>query len=195
NSFMAGECLLVFHRGSYGLIVDEGGVVHDPVHWYISKAQFIRGDHLGVLLVGVLEVVIEAQDERAVLVGELAALVSHALAHGSPGTRSVDQLDLTVALGFFVFVEDPHVGGNTGVVEHIRRQRDDRVDEVAMDQPIGDLIWTRLRTTREQRRAIGDNTGTPALGGVVFFVLELMNDMAEKQHLPIRYWRQAVAKA
>src|SRR5699024_3443681 len=103
--------------------------------------------------------------------------------------------NFTVALGFFVFVEDPHVGGDSGVVEHVRGQRDDCVDEVAVDQPIADLVWTRLRTTSEQRRAIGDNTGTPALGGVVFFVLELMNDMAKKQHLPIRYWRQAVAKA
>src|SRR5699024_347266 len=124
-----------------------------------------------------------------------AALVSHALAHGSPGTRGVDQLDLTVALGFFVFVEDPHVGGNTGVVEHLGRKRDDRVDEIAVNQPIADLIWTRLRTASEQRRAVSNNTGTPTLGGVVFFALELMNDMAKKQHLPIRYWRQAVAKA
>src|SRR5699024_1873812 len=145
--------------------------------------------------VSVLEVVIETEDELAVLVGKFAALVAHAFAHGSPGTCGVYQLDFTVALGFFVFVEDPHVGGDAGVVEHLGRQRDDRVDEVAVDQPIADLIWTRLRTTSEQRRAVSNNTGTPALGGVVFFVLELVNDMAEKQHLPIRYWRQAVAKA
>src|SRR5699024_245043 len=190
-----GECLLVLHRGSYGFIVDEGGVMHDPVHRHISESQLIRGDDLGVLRVSVLEVVIETEDELAVLVGELTALISHALAHGSPGTRSVDQLYFTVALAFFVFVEDPHVGGNASVVEHLGRQCDDSVDEIAVDQPIADLIWTRLRTTSEQRRAVSNNTGTPALGGVVFFVLEFMNDVAEKQHLPIRYWRQAVAKA
>src|SRR5699024_1267266 len=82
DSLMAGECLLVLHRGSHGLIVDEGGVVHDPVHWYISETQFIRGNDFGVFRVSVLEVVIETEDERAVLVGELAALVSHSLAHG-----------------------------------------------------------------------------------------------------------------
>src|SRR5699024_3020734 len=82
DSLMASERLLVVHRDSHRFIVDEGGVVHDPIHRNIREAQLIRGDDLGVLRVSVLEVVIETEDELAVLIGELAALVAHTLAHG-----------------------------------------------------------------------------------------------------------------
>ena len=50
-----------------------------------------------------------------------------------------------------------NVGGDAGVVKHVRRQGDDRVEQVRLDNPAPDLGLTRAGLIGEQRRAVEDD--------------------------------------
>ena len=59
---------------------------------------------------------------------QFLAFAAQALAHLLPETRGIDQLHLALALGGFAVAEDPDVGADAGVVEHIGGQADDRLN-------------------------------------------------------------------
>ena len=101
------------------------------------------------------------------VVAELAALGAEVLAHLGPERGAVDELDEAFAVGVLGVVEDPDVGGDAGVEEHVGRQRDDRLDQVVLQQPPADVGRAGLGGAVEQRRAVHDDAGPAAavLGG------------------------------
>ena len=134
-----------------------------------------------------LETVVELEDVRAVLVGDLAGLVAEVLAHLGEERRSVDQLDVADPLGLLGVVEDPHVGGDAGVEEHVGRQRDDGIDQVGLQQPPPDLGLTGLGGPVEERGAVEDDRGpATALGDRT----HLRGEVGQEQHLPVADLRQ-----
>ena len=87
----------------------------------------------------------------ALLLGELVSLGPEALAHLAahlPGVHKLDQAALLVGLGIG---EDPHVGGDASVVEHLVGQGDDALEEVGLDDPAADLGFPGLGGAGEQR--------------------------------------------
>ena len=68
-----------------------------------------------------------AGDQRNAVVTDLLSLGTEALAHLLVEMHTVDQLHLPFARRPLLVGEDPDVGGNAGVVEHIGGQGDNRL--------------------------------------------------------------------
>ena len=79
---------------------------------------------------------------RAVVrLAELAALVPQAAPHGHVELASVQKLDLALALSFLPVRDDPDVGPDAGVVEHLLGQGDDGFEPVVLDDPLADVAF------------------------------------------------------
>ena len=123
----------------------------------------------------------------AVRFGEFAVLGAEALAHLGVQVGAVDQLDLADALGLLGVVEQPDVGGDAGVVEHVGRQGDDGFDQVVLQQPAADLARAGLGAAGEERGAVEDD-GCPA--AAVVDGAHLGGEVLEEQHLAVADRRQ-----
>ena len=86
-----------------------------------------------------LDVVVQPQDGADFVVGELTPLRAERLAHLAEEGGAIDALDPATSLGTLVVVEDPEVRRDPGVVEHVGRQRDDRLEQVVLEQVPPDL--------------------------------------------------------
>ena len=60
-----------------------------------------------------------------VLVAEFLAFTSKTLAHLLPKATGVDQLHDPFAVGRFSVADDPDVGADSSVIEHVGRETDD----------------------------------------------------------------------
>lgn len=78
---MPGKRLLVGHRLRHRLVGYGRYVTLDSVHGNVEKAELRRRDYLGEFGVGILKGIVKFADESPILLGEVAALVTHALAH------------------------------------------------------------------------------------------------------------------
>jgi hypothetical protein len=67
---------------------------------------------------------------RQVVALGLTVLGADVAAHLGEVRGAVDELDLADPFGLLGVVEDPDVGGNAGVVEHVGWQRHDGVDQI-----------------------------------------------------------------
>ena len=105
-------------------------------------------------MLGLFEVAKQAGDFRALLWAQLLTLAAQALAHLLPETGGIDQMHLALALRRFAVAEDPDVGADAGVIEHIGRQADDRLHQIVFLHITADLAFARSRTAGEQGRAI-----------------------------------------
>ncbi|MNC38153.1 hypothetical protein D3C75_867450 [compost metagenome] len=83
------------------------------------------------------------------LIRELVALVAQALIHFLEMTGAVDQLHFALAMRRLLVGDDPDVGIDTGVVEHLVWQGDDGVQHVALDDPTANIGLARSCVTRE----------------------------------------------
>src|SRR5699024_5245316 len=70
---------------------------------------------------------------------DLDALLAQVLAQRREPVGGVDELDLALAAIFLAVGEHPHVRGDTGVVEHLQRQCDDRLKPVVLYDPPADV--------------------------------------------------------
>ena len=122
----------------------------------------------------------------AVRLAHLAPLIAHALAHRLPQGRGVKELDLAPTLQRLVVIQDPHVRRDTRAVEHLRRQRNNRVDQILIEEPLADRIRTRIRV--EQRRRVRHH------GRAATRRAQLRRAMAQEQHLPVRLARQPMTE-
>ena len=52
------------------------------------------------------------------------------------------------------FAQHPDVRRNAGVVEHVERQSDDRLEPVVFDDPAADIALALTRIAGEERRAV-----------------------------------------
>jgi hypothetical protein len=74
-----------------------------------------------------------------VLVAQFLALAAQALAHLLPEAAGVDELHLALAVGGLAVADDPDVGADAGVVEHVGGQADDGLDQVVLQHVAADL--------------------------------------------------------
>src|SRR5690606_8041293 len=133
-----------------------------------AQPQRALDDHPGVSEVFViedlaawafLEVAVQPHDLPNVIglpvlaFAELAALVAEATAHRNPTVAGVQELDLALASRLLSVCEDPDVGANPGVVEHLLRQGDDGLEPVPFDDPLPDVALTRTGASGEERRS------------------------------------------
>ncbi|MNE83123.1 hypothetical protein D3C80_1799130 [compost metagenome] len=68
-----------------------------------------------------LEAAIQAHQLADLIFGDVLALATQRLAHFGVVLAAVDQLHLALTRGSFVVGENPYIGGDAGVVEHVRR--------------------------------------------------------------------------
>src|SRR5690606_14127216 len=68
-----------------------------------------------------------------------------------------DELDLAPAGGGLPIADDPDVGADAGVVEHVGGQADDGFDEVVLQHMAPDLALAAARAAGEEGRAIEDD--------------------------------------
>ena len=66
----------------------------------------------------------------------------------------VDELDLAAAVLRLAVGQHPDVGGDAGVVEHVQRQGDDRLQPVVLDDPAADVALALAGVAGEERRAV-----------------------------------------
>ena len=125
------------------------------------------------------------------LLAYLVALVVQAFLHLPEEAGAVDELDLALAVGMLGVVEDPDVGGDAGVEEHVGRQRDDGLDEVVLQQPLADVGWPGAGASVEQGRAVHDD---PDPAAAVLGCPHLVGQVQQEEHLPVRGGRQTRSK-
>ena len=119
---------------------------------------------------------------------ELLAFAAEALAHLLPEAAGVDQLHLALASGRLAVADDPDVGADARVVEHIGGQADDGLDQIVLQHVAADFALARARAAGEQRRAVQhDAEPAAAILGRAHF----RNEMQQKQQRAVADTRQA----
>ena len=88
---------------------------------------------------------------------DLAALVAQAAAHRDQDFAGVDELDFALAALLLPVGDNPDVGADAGVVEHLFRQGDDGFEPVVFDDPLADVALAAARAAGEERRAVEDD--------------------------------------
>src|SRR5262249_38703086 len=94
---------------------------------------------------------------------DLAALVAEAAAHGDVEGAGVEKLDLTLTTFLLAVGNNPDVGANASVVEHLLRQGDDGFEPVVLNDPLADVALAGAGATGEEWRATEDNSQTRAV--------------------------------
>jgi hypothetical protein len=100
------------------------------------------------VFLGLHEVAKQAGDAGDVLVAQLLALAAQALAHLLPHAAGVDQLHLALARFGLAVADDPDVGGDAGVVEHVGGQADDGLTQVVLQHVAADFALAASRRRR-----------------------------------------------
>src|SRR5690554_6324532 len=78
---------------------------------------------------GLLKSPVEAHDLFDLRLGDVVALAAQRFAHFGEILAGVDKLDLALAFGGLGVGQNPHIGGDAGVVEHVGGQGDNRLDQ------------------------------------------------------------------
>ena len=91
-----------------------------------------------------------ASNQGDVAIADLLPLGTQALAHLLVEMHAVDELYLALALGVLLVRQHPDVGRDAGVVEHVRRQSDDGLQQVALQNVATDFALATARATCEQ---------------------------------------------
>ena len=140
----------------------------------------------------VLEVRQQPQDVLLAFERDLAAFGAQALSQQDPERRGVDELDLAAPLGPLPVREHPDVGGDPRVVEELLGQRDERLEQVVLQDPAADLALAAAGIAGEERRAVHDD-GDPraALGRL----LGVGKHVEQEQELAVADPRQARCEA
>ena len=88
--------------------------------------------------------------------------------------------------------DDPDVGADAGVVEHVGRQADDGLDQVVLQHVAADLALARARAAGEQRRAVEHDAEAAA---AVLGRAHLGDQVQQEQQRAVADARQAGAEA
>ena len=137
----------------------------------VAQAQGPLNGHAGVAEVGVVEGLgdlavdlpaVDLHDLGDLSAGEVAALVAEAALVGfaaasGPHIARIKKLDLALAPLLLAVGDDPDVGADTGVVEHLLGQGDDALDPVVLDDPLADVALARARAAGKEGRAAEDD--------------------------------------
>ena len=116
------------------------------------KASFGKIFDCSVLLEG-QEGVADTDD---VFLRQFAVLLAEVLAQWLEPLSGVDELDFPAPTPGFPVAEDPDVGGNAGVVEHVQRQSDDGFQPIVLNDPATDVALALPGVPGEERAAVVD---------------------------------------
>ena len=82
---------------------------------------------------------------------EFLALGAQALAHLLPEAAGINELHLALARQRLAVADDPHIGADAGVVEHVCRQGDDGLHHVVLQHGAANLALAAASAASEQR--------------------------------------------
>ncbi len=105
---------------------------------------------------------------------------------------AVDELHAALAAGVLFVGEDPDVGRDAGVVEHVGRQGDDGLQQVAFKQMAADLALAGARAAGEKRGAVEDDADA---GAALPGIAQLAQEMQEEEKRAVGDARQPGAEA
>jgi hypothetical protein len=105
----------------------------------------------------VLEVGDDLDDVLRALERDLAPLVAEAPAHRHPEPGRVHELHLALARPRLAVGHHPHVGGDAGVVEELLGQRDQRFEQIVLQDIPANLALAAAGVSGEERRAVHDD--------------------------------------
>ena len=94
---------------------------------------------------------VELHNRSSVSLGKFTTLIAELLAHFLVELGAVNQLHLTLACFRLVIIDNPNVGGNTGVIEHVSRKRDNGIHQIAFEQPLADIRRPGICCSVEKR--------------------------------------------
>ena len=123
---------------------------------------------------------------------QFLAFAAQAFAHFLPEAGGVDELHLALAGGRLAVADDPDVGADAGVVEHVRRQGDDGLHEVVFEDVAADFAFAAAGTAGEERGTVEDDAEAAAAvaGGA-----HLRQQVQEEEQGAVADARQAGAEA
>ena len=143
-----------------------------------------------VLVLGVFvplhgfEVGIGLGDARHAIGREFAALLAQVFLHQHAHGAGVDQQHLALALGRLAVAHEPQVGGDVGVVEHVRGQGYDAIEVVMLQDVAADFALAAARVSCEQGRAVVHHAHAAA-ALARHHGLHLGQQVQREQHLPV----------
>lgn len=173
--FAAGQELLLTLWGQryfdgYLAVTEVGGREHAREGELVG-GEFIGGEVVCEFFEGIAQ---GLDDEVDVVGGELSPFGAEAFFHFGCKAGSVDELDFVLAMSGFFVVKDPEVGGDRGVVEHFRRQCDQCVEQVVVEDVLANVGLARASVASEQGGAVEHYTDTTTVG--VHFVDEVLDE-------------------
>ena len=143
--------------------------------------------------VAVLEVGKDLQDVLRPLERDLAAFVAQALAHLAPRTTEASMSwTLPLARRRLAVGDHPDVGRDAGVVEELLRQRDQRFEQIVLQDVAADLALAAAGVAGEQRRAVHDDRDARA---AFLRVLRMRQHVQQEQELAVADARQTRARS
>ena len=98
-----------------------------------------------------LEATKQPRDVLDVIGTQFLAFATQALAHFLPEAAGVDELHLALARGGLAVADNPDIGADAGVVEHVGGQADDGLDQIVLQHVAADFTLTRSGAAGEQR--------------------------------------------
>ena len=127
-----------------------------PLHRHTGVAEINVVKSLRLLAVDISAV--KLHNLRDLISCEIPSLVPKTTlvlfaAAGCPHIACVKQLDPAFAPLFLTVCDDPDVGANAGVVEHLLGQRDNGLQPIFLDDPLADVALTRTSAASKERRA------------------------------------------
>ena len=176
----------------------------------VAQTQGPFHSHAGVAEVGVvealraiavLEAAVKAHDVLDLIRGNVTPLVAEAAlvvltAARSPHVARVQELDLALTTLLLAIGDDPDVGADAGIVEHLLGQGDDGLKPVVLDDPLANVALSRSCPAGKERRAAEDD-GEP--GSVLVFrrphEFELIDHVLQKEQRAVVHARQPGAEA
>lgn len=171
---------------------------HDHVALFVAQRPLDRDRRIaevGVVedlaVFVLLERAVELHDALDVGLAQFLALGAERLPHLLVELGGIDELDLALALRLLVVGDDPNVGRDAGVVEHVGGQGDDGFQPVVLDDPAADLRLARARAADEKRRAIEHDANAAATFGLG---PHLRDEVQQEEQAAVGHARQARAE-
>ena len=98
---------------------------------------------------------VECDDFGYLVFGEVPTFVAETPAcvcasTGAPDAACIQELNLALSLPVLTISEDPDIGTNPGVVEHLFGKGNHGLEPIILDDPLADLALARTGTTRKE---------------------------------------------
>ena len=137
-------------------------------------------------------------DKLNIILAHQVALGTQRFTHFAAQVSAINQLHFTLTLRRFLIGKYPDVGGNAGVVEHVRWQRDNAFQQVGFQNVASNFALTAARTTGKQWGTVKDNPDPPTIAhGAIHIVVvaHFADQVHQEQQRAVGNTRQSRAKA